>query len=118
MEKLISLLFLARDLAHREHLRTDSFSAHMALGSFYDEIIDRADAIAEAYQGSYKRLENFPITGSNGDMEILKLLQEHVKWIDKNRYECCDESDTAIQNLIDEAVATYLSTIYKLRFLK
>ena len=48
MEKLISLLFLARDLAHREHLRTDSFSAHMALNEFYNEIIERADAIAEA----------------------------------------------------------------------
>ena len=47
MEKLISLLFLARDLAHREHLRTDSFAQHMALGEFYDEIIDNADAIAE-----------------------------------------------------------------------
>lgn len=118
MEKLISLLFLARDLAHREHLRTDSFSAHMALGEFYADIVDNADAIAEAYQGSYKRLDNFSITGSTGDVGILKLLQEHVKWIDENRYECCDESDTAIQNLIDEAVGTYLSTIYKLRFLK
>jgi len=29
----------------------------------------------------------------------------------------CDETDTAIQNLIDEVVALYLSTIYRLRFL-
>ena len=118
MEKLISLLFLARDLAHREHLRTDSFSVHMALGSFYDEIVDRADAIAEAYQGSYKKLGLFPIMANQQETSIITVLQDHVKWIDKNRYECCDESDTAIQNLIDEAVAVYLSTLYKLRFLK
>jgi hypothetical protein len=41
MEKLISLLFLARDIAHREHLRTDSFSAHMALGTFSWEIFKK-----------------------------------------------------------------------------
>ena len=90
----------------------------MALGSFYDAIVDKADAIAEAYQGSYERLKNFPIIANAQDTDIIKVLQEHVKWIDKNRYECCDESDTAIQNLIDEAVETYLSTLYKLRFLK
>lgn len=118
MEKLISLLFLARDVAHREHLRTDSFSAHMALGSFYNEIIENADAIAEAYMGSYKKLDAFPITGSAIDVDIIKLLQSHVKWIDSNRYDICEESDTPLQNLIDTAVETYLSTIYKLKFLK
>ena len=40
MEQLISLFFLARDIAHKEHLRTDSYARHMALGSFYDDIID------------------------------------------------------------------------------
>ena len=29
----------------------------------------------------------------------------------------CDETDSAIQNLIDEIIALYLSTLYKLRFL-
>lgn len=118
MEKLIALLFLARDVAHREHLRTDSFSVHMALDGFYHGIVEKADSIAETYQGSYDRLKNFPIAASSADVEIVKFLKDQVQWIDDNRYECAPQEDTAIQNLIDEAVETYLSTIYKLRFLK
>ena len=118
MEKLISLLFLARDIAHREHLRTDSFAQHMALGEFYDEIIDNADAIAEAYMGSYGVLKDFAIQGSNQPVEIIKELERQVNWIDENRYKVCSKDDTPIQNLIDAAVETYLSALYKLKRLK
>jgi hypothetical protein len=38
--------------------------------------------------------------------------------IESMRYAAVDKKDTAIQNLIDEAVALYLSTLYKLRNLK
>ena len=118
MEQLISLLFLARDIAHREHLRTDSFAQHMALGEFYDEIIDNADAIAEAYMGSYGVLKDFPIQSGLSSLSIIKELEKHVGWIDSNRYKICDKDDTPIQNLIDAAVETYLSALYKLKRLK
>lgn len=118
MEQLISLLFLARDLAHREHLRTDSFAQHMALGEFYDGIIDNADALAEAYMGSYGVLKDFPIQGSQSSTPIIKELEKHVGWIDSNRYKACDKDDTPIQNLIDAAVETYLTAIFKLKRLK
>jgi hypothetical protein len=29
----------------------------------------------------------------------------------------CDKSDTALQNIIDEIVGLYLTTLYKLKFL-
>ena len=118
MENLISMLFLARDIAHREHLRTDSFSKHMALGSFYDDIIESADAIAEAYMGSYGVLKDFPIQTSQSSTDIIKELEKHVTWIDSNRCKVCDKDDTPIQNLIDAAVEVYLSTLYKLKRLK
>lgn len=34
------------------------------------------------------------------------------------RYEAVDKKQTAIQNIIDEAVAEYLSALYKLKNLK
>jgi len=117
MESLISLLFLARDVAHREHLKTKSYAQHMALDGFYNAIIENADAIAEAYQGQYELLKDMPITGNDDSVTIIEFLQSHVTWIKRNRYKVCAQEDTAIQNLIDEAVATYLSTLYKLRFL-
>jgi hypothetical protein len=47
----LGYLFLARDVAHSVHLNTRSFSKHMALNTFYDEIVGLADSLAEAYQG-------------------------------------------------------------------
>ena len=113
----MSLLFLARDLAHREHLKTKSYAQHKALGNFYNGIIENADAIAEAYQGQYGLMKNIEILGYKDSKEIVIELQAQVKWIKDNRYKICEKDDTPIQNLIDAAVETYLSALYKLRFL-
>ena len=113
----MSLLFLARDLAHREHLKTKSYAQHKALGNFYNGIIENADAIAEAYQGQYGLMKNLEILGYKDSKEIVIELQAQVKWIKDNRYKICEKDDTPIQNLIDAAVETYLSALYKLRFL-
>lgn len=117
METLIATLFLARELTHREHLRTRSYAQHMALGSFYDGIVDLADSIAETYQGRFGLLGEIPMLVNTVNGTIADVLQSHVDWIAANRYQAVPQSETAIQNLIDEAVALYLSTIYKLRFL-
>ncbi len=117
MENLIATLFLARELAHREHLRTRSYAAHIALSDFYEGIIDRADAIAEAYQGGFELLGEIPILVNAVNGTIIEVLQSHVQWIADNRYEVLPREETAIHNLIDEAVSLYQSTLYKLRFL-
>ena len=117
MENLISILFLARDVAHREHLHTDSFAVHMALDFFYNTIIENADAITEAYQGEFDKLPLIPIKAYTGKKPIIETLQEYKQWIVDNRYLVCSKEQTAIQNLIDEAVSTFQSTLYKLKFL-
>lgn len=48
--ELIIKLFHARTTAHILHLKTRSHAQHKALNDFYDEIVDLADALAEAYQ--------------------------------------------------------------------
>lgn len=118
MEQFISLLFLARDVAHREHLRTKNFAAHMALNDFYHDIIEQTDGITEAYQGSYELLKNLEIIGSKNVENIETFLKNQVTWIDSNRYKVCSKEDAPIQNLIDEIMKTYFTVLYKLRFLK
>lgn len=44
-------------------------------------------------------------------------LEDSLKDIEGARYEVCDKSDTPMQNIIDEIVGLYLSTLYKLKFL-
>lgn len=118
MGELIALLFLSRDLAHREHLRTKSFAQHMALGDFYDAVVDVADELAETYQGRHGIIDKIPLLENDATGTIDKVLETHLKWIEDNRYEAVDKADTALQNIIDEAVALYLRTLYKLRNLK
>lgn len=116
--RLIAILFLSREVAHRAHLSTTSFSQHMALGSFYDDIIDNADAIAEAYQGRNGLIGKIPMLTETDTGDIADTLEKHLGMIEKLRYTAVDKTDTPIQNLIDTAVETYLSTLYKLRNLK
>jgi DNA-directed RNA polymerase subunit L len=116
--RLIAMLFLSREVAHREHLRTKSFSQHMALNTFYDTIIENADAITEAYQGRHGIIDNIPILTETDRGDIADVLEKHLEVIEKLRYTAVDKTDTPIQNLIDTAVETYLSTLYKLRNLK
>lgn len=113
----VSLLFFARDAAHREHWATDSYAAHVALGEFYEKIIDLADRFVEAYQGQIGRIESFDfLTGEVKD--IVSELQKHLGWIALNREDVVSDDDTALQNIIDEIVSVYQEALYKLRFLK
>ena len=113
--RLIAIMFLSREVAHREHLSTKSFAQHMALGSFYDDIIENADSIAEAYQGRHGLIGKIPMLTEDATGDIADILEKHLGMIEKLRYTAVEKSDTAIQNLIDTAVETYLSTLYKLR---
>lgn len=113
--RLIALLFFAREVAHREHLKAPTLSIHLALGDFYESIIEHADSIAEAYQGRTKKvIDDIPmitmdLAGTQAD-KLRKILEA----IEKIRYTAVDKSETAIQNMIDEAVGEFLSTLNKL----
>jgi len=110
-------LFLARDVAHSVHLNTRSFSKHMALNSFYDEVVELADKFAEAYQGRHGLIGPVSLQSARKTSNITEFLQDSLDTIEKARYEVCEKTDTPIQNIIDEIVGLYLSTLYKLKFL-
>lgn len=113
----VGTLFLARDVAHSVHLNTRSFAKHSALNSFYDEIIDLADKFAEAYQGRHGLIGPITLMSAKKTGNILDFLGDSLKDIEDARYEVCEKTDTAMQNIIDEIVGLYLSTLYKLKFL-
>lgn len=125
----------ASTTAHILHLQTGSFAVHMALGEFYEGIVELTDSFAEAYQGVYGRIDSYPTIPSYSNSKDYKnglaLLAELRKWIIDNRYSICREEkeaahsegeeyaeDTELQNLVDEIVALIDRTAYKVRFLK
>jgi len=111
----VGTLFLARDVAHSVHLNTRSYSKHKALRHFYDNIIDLADKFAEAYQGRHGLIGPITLMSAKKTGNIVEFLEDSMADIEKMRYECCKKEDTPIQNIIDEIVGQYLSTLYKLK---
>lgn len=105
----------ASTMAHVAHLSTNSYAEHVALNDFYTKIVDLADSYAEAYNGKYGKLLDYPnlTSSSKPGVVIVKGLRD---WIDVNRFRCCN--DSSIQNIIDEIVDLCNSTIYKLENLK
>jgi len=118
MNEFIATLFLARELAHRYHLSTKSYSQHKALQNFYENLLDLTDDLAEMTQGAHGLL-NIPIlTEKPSYKEPLYCIVDKLKYVEANRYKAFSKEDTALQNKIDEIVETFLRTIYKLENLK
>ena len=84
---------------------------------FYENIIDLADKFAEAYQGRHGLIGAITLQSSKKTTNVTEFLEDQLEEIEKCRYEVCDKTDTALQNLIDGIVELYLSTLYKLKFL-
>jgi hypothetical protein len=113
----VGLLFLGRDVAHSVHLNTRSYSKHKALQKFYELIIEAADDFAEAYQGRHGLIGPITLMTAKKTTNIVEFLQDQLKEIEANRYKVVDKEDSSLQQLIDNIVQLYLTTLYKLRFL-
>ena len=116
IQKTIAVLFHSRELAHRAHLNTSSYSKHVALNVFYDEIVELADKLAEAWMGrNGKKIGDIPILQTM-EKDPLKAIKGHLEILEEGRDFL--GKDTALQNIMDEIVALYLSTMYKLKELE
>lgn len=112
-EEFVSKALFDRDAAHLAHWKTKSFSEHKALNEFYDELLELIDGFVEQYQGYYGGRMAISRDGGNSD-DIRKSLEGSMEWIESNRYEICDKTETPLQNTIDEIVRLYQHTLYML----
>jgi hypothetical protein len=103
--------------AHILHFQTPSFSEHMALGTFYEEVGDLVDSFVEAFQGKYGLLTNYkaeyqlPATDPVIYLTYLKDEVETLRRMPKF------PQDSELQNEVDNIANLINSTLYKLRFL-
>lgn len=114
IESLIEKCFKTRNQAHLSHWKTKSYAEHQALGSFYDDLIDVLDKLVEACQGSRGIIGHVDLSCKDESIDIVKLLSEDANWISKNRARL-GHGVPAIENIVDELVGVYLTTIYKLK---
>lgn len=118
MGALIAELLHGATKTHMTHLKTTSFSAHMALNDFYDALPDLVDAVAEQYQGAteelldYPTVEVVPISTPENAIEYLRKLHGAITRVQ----DTCEYSE--IINELDVIKSLIDSTKYKLIFLK
>ena len=121
MGTLVSEFLESVTIVHKAHLKITgpgSFAAHTAMGTFYDEIGDLADGIAESYQGLTESLLDIPstpqasFTSAADCVTYLNGLYEKVNAVQAS----CSYSE--INNELDNVKTLINSTKYKLIFLK
>jgi hypothetical protein len=101
--------------AHLMHWTTSSFSKHMALGTFYDLIVDQTDAYAEAYMGKYGQLKKFPNEYHPPNNDPIKYFEVLSKFVMDIRKELPQDSE--LNQLVDNIQENIDSTLYKLKYL-
>lgn len=118
--EFIGTLLHSATITHFMHLKAQgegSYATHVALGTYYDEIVDLVDGLAEAIQGCYDMIiEDYPNMFANVSgqpLDYMTMLRDYVK---DNRAYMPQESN--IQNEIDTIATLIDSTCYKLRFLR
>ena len=122
--EFVGQLLHAVTVAHVLHLRTGSFSQHKALEELYEGLQDSVDEFAEAYQGSYGMIEDYP--ASLGMPELprgpMLLPSVPVEWlatlsqfVQEGRKSMPQDSE--LQNLVDEIQGLIDRANYRLTFL-
>lgn len=116
VSQYISTLFASRTQAHIFHLQTTSYAQHIALGAYYDGIIEATDVLVELIQGRYGivRGYNSPAIFKEDDGTV-SYFEALLKYVDLNRNNIPQDSN--IQNQVDNIIDLVNSTLYKLKFL-
>lgn len=111
--EIVGLLMMSRTVSHMSHLKTNSYAKHVALEGFYDEVLGHVDRLAEAAQGMYGKLD-VPFINMKGNVDDpIVTLEGHLTLI-KRLGKSCNEM-SFIQSIMDEIVACYKRTLYKLK---
>ena len=103
--------------AHILHFQSLSYSQHMALGTYYDEVSDLVDGFVEAFQGKYGLLTKYQSDyqlPDNNPVIYLTYLKEEVATL---RRAPNFPQDSELQNEVDTIANLINSTLYKLRYL-
>ena len=116
--KLLSILLSSNTQAQVFHRQTKSFSEHMTLGEYYDEIIELVDGLTESAQGKYGILSGyvaFPLVSYKDNTATIAYFTEICASVTELRKSI---PDTYLQNQIDSIEQLLYETKYKLVNLK
>jgi len=112
-EFLLVLLHSATN-THLLHWTTKSYAEHQALGTFYEEMPELVDSLAEAMMGKFDQTPDFPqmyhAPAATGKEE-LEALKDYVEQARQAL-----PQDSEIQNEVDNIANLINTTLFLLRF--
>ena len=118
INQLAARVFAARNASHRAHWAakgTGAYAEYVALGEFYDGVVDAIDEVIEVDQGLYGLIGDFTVEDMK-PTDMASYIRAEAKWIELNRDKFSECAATLA--LIDDLTAIYLRTAYKLTNLK
>lgn len=118
IEEFLGTLQQASVETWREHLKTNKYSAHMALDEFYKEIPEKVDTLIEDYMGVYGKLDEYKNVMTTEKTEAVDYLKNLRVFVLDSREKLIDKNDTELWSDIDDIVSLIDSTLYKLKELK
>lgn len=113
-EEFLCKIFESREITHLMHLKSKSFSEHIALGEYYDKILDLMDGLIESVQGKYGILNI-----KCDDCEVKEPISYFIElagYLETNSERIFSEG--WIRNQIDTIIELVYLTLYKLKNLK
>lgn len=113
--KLISFLLHSTNQVHVFHLQTQSYSQHIALGTYYESIPGLIDTLVESYQGKYSILKGYPnyeYLEYENEEQVINYFEALIQSITRLR---TGITESYIQNQIDNVEELIYSTLYKLK---
>ena len=113
--QFVAVILHSATATHFLHLQSRNYAEHVALGEYYDAIVELADKWAEAYQGCYSIIGGYPSDFALAK-DAVQYLRKIKAFVDAHREDL--PPDTALQNIVDEIVGQLDTTLYKLRFLR
>lgn len=117
VEELFGTLQQSVVATWRKHLKTDSYSKHMALDEFYDEMPEKVDKLIEDYIGEHENINEYINVLDGKSMTALEYL-EALKEICEIGREKFLAGSSALESDMDDILSFIDGIIYKVRQLK
>ena len=125
---LVGTLIMSAGHMHLAHFvvgngKEGSYAAHVALQSYYEEMPELADALAEhilksTYIDEYDDVSRYLINDSEPSATPIAYLESLKTFVSTARTALFNEEDQPVQSLIDDIVNLIEQTLYKLIRLK
>ena len=108
----VATMLHSATVTHLQHLATKSYAQHKALGNYYEDIVDKVDAWAEAYQGRFGLISGYDNSAFHYSKEPKMYVGKMLDFLDEIKGVL--PKDTDLVNLFDAVTESVTSLKYKL----